>query len=101
VAAHAVLTAARSLVAIAEWAADAPQPVRAALGARREAPNRVHAQATPPGWPTIGAATGESRPSTTIQRLRGVTTGAARLHSADRRAKTGRPDWTEEEALDG
>jgi DDE_Tnp_1-associated len=35
----AVLTGARSLAAIAEWAADAPQPVRAALGARREAPD--------------------------------------------------------------
>ncbi len=34
----AVLTGARSFAAIAEWAADAPQPVRAALGARREAP---------------------------------------------------------------
>jgi len=33
-----VLAGARSLTAIAEWAADAPQPVRAALGARRDAP---------------------------------------------------------------
>ena len=38
-AAVAVLTGARSFAAIAEWAADAPQPVRAALGARREAPD--------------------------------------------------------------
>jgi hypothetical protein len=28
------------MVAIAEWAADSPQPVRAALGARRAAPDR-------------------------------------------------------------
>ena len=35
-AAAAVLAGARSLTAIAEWAADAPQPVRAALGARRD-----------------------------------------------------------------
>jgi hypothetical protein len=35
----AVLAGARSMTAIAEWAADAPQPVRAALGARRDAPN--------------------------------------------------------------
>jgi predicted transposase YbfD/YdcC len=34
-----VLAGARSMTAIAEWAADAPQPVRAALGARRDAPN--------------------------------------------------------------
>jgi hypothetical protein len=37
-AAAAVLTGARSMAAIAEWAQDAPQPVRAALGARRDAP---------------------------------------------------------------
>ena len=35
-AAAAVLAGARSVTAIAEWAADAPQPVRAALGARRD-----------------------------------------------------------------
>jgi predicted transposase YbfD/YdcC len=35
-AAAAVLAGARSIAAIAEWAADAPQPVRAALGARRD-----------------------------------------------------------------
>jgi hypothetical protein len=46
--AAAVLTGARSLAAIAEWAADAPQPVRAALGARRDAPDfwSVPAEAT-------------------------------------------------------
>jgi negative regulator of sigma E activity len=38
-AAAAVLAGARSMTAIAEWAAEAPQPVRAALGARRDAPN--------------------------------------------------------------
>ena len=35
-AAAAVLAGARSVAAIAEWAADAPQPVRAALGTRRD-----------------------------------------------------------------
>ena len=39
-AAAAVLTGARSITAIAEWAADTPQPVRAALGARRDVPDR-------------------------------------------------------------
>ena len=39
-AAAAVLTGARSITAIAEWTADTPQPVRAALGARRDAPDR-------------------------------------------------------------
>ena len=38
VAAAAVLAGARSMTAIAEWTAEAPQPVRAALGARRDAP---------------------------------------------------------------
>jgi predicted transposase YbfD/YdcC len=48
VAAAAVLAGARSIAAIAEWAADAPQPVRAALGARRDAPGHfaVPAEAT-------------------------------------------------------
>jgi predicted transposase YbfD/YdcC len=47
-AAAAVLTGARSMTAIAEWAADTPQPVRAALGVRRDAPDRwvVPAEAT-------------------------------------------------------
>jgi DDE_Tnp_1-associated len=36
-AAAAVLAGARSFAAIAEWAADAPQPIRAAVGARRDA----------------------------------------------------------------
>jgi predicted transposase YbfD/YdcC len=47
-AAAAVLTGARSIAAIAEWAADAPQPVRAALGARHHAPGHrsVPAEAT-------------------------------------------------------
>ena len=47
-AAAAVLTGARSVTAIAEWAADAPQPVRAALGARRDGPDHwvVPAEAT-------------------------------------------------------
>jgi len=47
-AAAAVLAGARSIAAIAEWAADAPQPVHAALGARRDAPGHfaVPAEAT-------------------------------------------------------
>jgi hypothetical protein len=47
-AAAAVLAGARSFAAVAEWATDAPQPVRAALGARRDAPDHwaVPAEAT-------------------------------------------------------
>ena len=40
--AAAVLAGARSVAAIAEWAADAPQPVLAALGARRDPFTRTH-----------------------------------------------------------
>jgi DDE_Tnp_1-associated len=47
-AAAAVLAGARSIAAIAGWAAEAPQPVRTALGARRDAPDHlaVPAEAT-------------------------------------------------------
>jgi hypothetical protein len=47
-AAAAVLAGARSIAAIAEWAADAPQPVRVVLGARRDGPGHcsVPAEAT-------------------------------------------------------
>jgi predicted transposase YbfD/YdcC len=47
-AAAAVLAGARSMAAIAEWATDTPQPVRAALGARHHAPGHftVPAEAT-------------------------------------------------------
>jgi hypothetical protein len=47
-AAAVVLAGARSIAAIAEWAAEAPQPVRAALGARHHAPGHrsVPAEAT-------------------------------------------------------
>jgi DDE_Tnp_1-associated len=46
--AAAVLAGARSIAAIAEWAAEAPQPVRVALGARQQAPGHrsVPAEAT-------------------------------------------------------
>jgi hypothetical protein len=47
-AAAAVLAGARSATAIAEWAADAPQPVRAALGA-----DRRH-RSTPTASPSVG-----------------------------------------------
>jgi hypothetical protein len=47
-AAAAVLAGARSIAAIADWAADSAQPVRAALDARQQAPGHfaVPAEAT-------------------------------------------------------
>jgi predicted transposase YbfD/YdcC len=50
VAVAAVLAGAKSLAAIGEWAADAPQPVLAALAARRDPLRRVY---QPPGEATI------------------------------------------------
>jgi predicted transposase YbfD/YdcC len=50
VAVAAVLAGAKSLAAIGEWAADAPQPVLAALGARRDPLRRVW---RPPGEATV------------------------------------------------
>jgi hypothetical protein len=50
VAVAAVLAGARSLVAIGEWAADAPGPVLAALGVRRDPLRRVW---RPPGEATV------------------------------------------------
>jgi DDE_Tnp_1-associated len=47
-AAAAVLAGARSIAAIAEWAADAPQPIRAALGAHRDAPATSPFRPRPP-----------------------------------------------------
>src|SRR5436309_6637257 len=50
VAVAAVLAGAKSLAAIGEWAADAPGPVLAALGARRDPLRRVW---RPPGEATV------------------------------------------------
>jgi predicted transposase YbfD/YdcC len=50
IAAAAVLAGARSIAAIAEWAVDAPQQVRAALGARHHTPGHF----TVPAEATIG-----------------------------------------------
>jgi hypothetical protein len=47
-AAAAVLAGARSIAAIAEWAAEAPQPVRVVLGARQQAPATGASQPRPP-----------------------------------------------------
>ena len=56
-AAAAVPTGARSVAAIAEWAADAPQPVRAALGARRAAPTAGWCRQRPPSAGPLAAST--------------------------------------------
>jgi hypothetical protein len=57
-AAAAVLAGARSMTAIAEWAADTPQSIRAALGARRESPDHYSV----PAETTIRQALGRLDP---------------------------------------
>ena len=57
-AAAAVLAGARSMTAIAEWAADTPQSVRATLGARRESPDHYSV----PAETTIRRALGRLDP---------------------------------------
>jgi hypothetical protein len=99
-AAAAVLAGARSIAAIAEWAADAPQPVRAALGARRDprtghwvwaVPSettirrnlaRLDAEAlaprSAPGWPTATLPTdGHGRSRSTARRCAAPATPRA------------------------
>src|SRR5512133_3337268 len=93
-AAAAVLAGARSMTAIAEWAADTPQSVRAALGARRESPDHysVPAETTirralgrldPQALATaIGAWLGErDRPQ---QRRQAIAVDGKTLHGAKR-----------------
>jgi len=99
IAAAAVLAGARSMAAIAEWAADAPQLVRVALAARRDAPAHwvVPSEATirrtlarldaetlaeviGRGWPTATAPTsggvdGRSRWTARLFGAPGVTAG--------------------------
>ena len=57
-AAAAVLAGARSMTAIAEWAADTPQSVRVTLGARRESPDHYSV----PAETTIRRALGRLDP---------------------------------------
>jgi DDE_Tnp_1-associated len=69
-AAAAVLAGARLIATTAEWAADAPQPVRAALGARHHAPGHF----TVPAEATIGrdpCPPGRRRPGRCGRRLAG------------------------------
>jgi hypothetical protein len=89
----AVLTGARSMAAIAEWAADAPQPVRAAFGARRDAPNHwvVPAEATirrtlgrvdPTALAAVLGAWLADRPGQQQQRRRAVAVDGKTLRGA-------------------
>ena len=94
-AAAAVLAGARSVTAIAEWAADAPQPVRAAPGARRDAPDRwvVPAEATirralarvdPTALAAVVGAWLADRPGQQQQQQRAVAVDGKTLRGAKR-----------------
>jgi DDE_Tnp_1-associated len=97
-AAAAVLAGSRSIAAIAEWAADAPQPIRAALGAGRDAPDHfaVPAEATIRRTlsrldaAALAAAVGawltdRERPGPAVGRRRAVVVGRRRAVAVGRR----------------
>jgi DDE_Tnp_1-associated len=103
-AAAAVLAGARSFAAIAEWAVDAPQPIRAALGARHHAPGHF----TVPTEATIrrtlarldadalAGAVGawladRERPGPAVGRRRAVAVDGKTLRGARAAAGDGRP----------
>ena len=90
-AAAAVLAGAQSITAIAEWAADAPQPVRAALGTRRD-PRTGH-------W--VWAVPSETTIRRTLTRLDAEALAAAIGAWLNDRNR-GRPDqWRRAVAVDG
>ena len=82
-AAAAVLAGARSIAAIAEWAADTPQPVRAALGARRDAPGLFARPGRGHHPPHAGPA-GRRRPGRRDRRLAGRPASGALARSSGR-----------------
>ena len=99
-AAAAVLAGARSFAAIAEWATDAPQPVRAALGARRDAPDHwaVPAEApsaarsagwTPTPWPPRSAPGSPTASAMTAATALAMPRGGG--HGSGRWRSTARP----------
>jgi hypothetical protein len=104
-AAAAVLAGAKSLAAIGEWAADAPQPVRAALGARRDtpatspSPPRPLSAApwrawTPTPWPPRSARgwrPGPAPSQTPASRWRAVAVDGKTLRGARGAGADGRP----------
>ena len=102
-AAAAVLAGARSMAAIAEWAADAPQPVRAALGARRDRPRPLRGPGRghhpphpgPPGRRRAGRrdrrVAGRPRPRPRTARRRAVAVDGKTLRGARRDGRPGPP----------
>ena len=90
VAVAAVLAGARSLAAIGEWAADAPQPVLAALGAR---PDPLRGSYRPPGEATVRRVLGRVDPDALDQVIG--------RWLADQQPPAPRPAWRRAVAVDG
>jgi hypothetical protein len=105
-AAAAVLAGARSIAAIAEWAADTPQPVRAAVGTRRDAPghfavpaeatirrtlSRLDADALAVAVGAWLAERDQEHPRPAASRRRGVAVDGKTLRGARRAGADGRP----------
>jgi predicted transposase YbfD/YdcC len=90
VAVAAVLAGARSLAAIGEWAADAPQPVLAALGVRRDPLRRVW---RPPGEATVRRVLARVDPDALDQMIG--------RWLADQQPQAPRPAWRRAVAVDG
>jgi hypothetical protein len=86
-AAAAVLAGARSMTAIAEWAADTPQSVRAALGARCDAPDHYSV----PAETTIRRALGRLDPQALATAIGpGLATATAPSSAAKQSRSTAR-----------
>ena len=90
VAVAAVLAGARSLAAIGEWAADAPPPVLAALGVRRDPLRRIW---RPPGEATVRRVLARVDPDT-LDLVIG-------RWLADQQRPPPRPAWRRAVAVDG
>jgi hypothetical protein len=90
VAVAAVLAGARSLAAIGEWAADAPGPVLAALGVRRDPLRRVW---RPPGEATVRRVLARVDPDA-LDLVIGTWL-------ADQQRPTPQPAWRRAVAVDG
>jgi predicted transposase YbfD/YdcC len=98
VAVAAVLAGARSLAAIGEWAADAPQPVLAALGARRDPLHRVW---QPPAEATVRRVLARVDPDALDQVIGRWLTDQEPPPPTTRPPPATQPAWRQAVAVDG
>lgn len=98
VAAAAVLAGAKSLAAIGEWAADAPGPVLAALGVRRDPLRRVW---RPPGEATVRRVLGRVDPDALDQVIGRWLADQQPPATGTRPPPAPQPAWRQAVAVDG